>query len=147
MSNWLDYLNKYQDVNTYINDTRQAGIDTGNVYNTTYGVPTTGWEQEWLNKTNQRLGTNYTDAGQFSKEQLAQTHYDNWGTGEGRTWEGQGITEGQAGNAKDDYFDLNKFEGLLGKLEASKGRQQRQKSLEGRRDTFATGLGSMMTNF
>ena len=47
----------------------------------------------------------------------------------------------------DDYFDLNKFEQLLNRLESSKGRQQRQKSLEGRRDIFATSLGSMMSNF
>jgi hypothetical protein len=51
------------------------------------------------------------------------------------------------GAAEDDYFDINKFEQLLDRLEASKGRQQRQKSLEGRRDIFATGLGSMMSNF
>ena len=50
-------------------------------------------------------------------------------------------------NSNDDYFDLNKFERLVGKLEASKGRQQRQNSLEGRRDTFATGLASMMSYF
>ena len=47
----------------------------------------------------------------------------------------------------DDYFDLTKFEQLLNRLESSKGRQQRQQSLEGRRDIFATGLGSMMSNF
>ena len=47
----------------------------------------------------------------------------------------------------DDYFDINKFEQLLARLEASKGRQQRQKSLEGRRDIFAGGLASMMSNF
>ena len=47
----------------------------------------------------------------------------------------------------DDYFDINKFEELLARLEASKGRQQRQKSLEGRRDIFAGGLASMMSNF
>jgi len=48
---------------------------------------------------------------------------------------------------KDDYFDIKKFEDLLSRLEASKGRQQRQKSLEGRRDIFATGLAGMMGNF
>ena len=47
----------------------------------------------------------------------------------------------------DDYFDINKFEELLGRLESSKGRQQRQKSLEGRRDTWAAGLANMMNNF
>ena len=47
----------------------------------------------------------------------------------------------------DDYFDISKFEELLNRLEASKGRQQRQKSLEGRRDIFATGLAGMMGNF
>ena len=47
----------------------------------------------------------------------------------------------------DDYFDITKFEELLNRLEASKGRQQRQKSLEGRRDTWAAGLANMMNNF
>jgi len=47
----------------------------------------------------------------------------------------------------DNYFDINKFQELLSRLEASKGRQQRQKSLEGRRDIFATGLAGMMGNF
>jgi len=47
----------------------------------------------------------------------------------------------------DDYFDIAKFEDLLNRLEASKGRQQRQKSVEGRRDTFAAGLANMMNNF
>ena len=44
-------------------------------------------------------------------------------------------------------FDINRFEELLKRLEASKGRQQRQKSVEGRRDIFAQGLASMMGNF
>ena len=47
----------------------------------------------------------------------------------------------------DDYFDINKFEQLLNRLEGSKGRQQRQKSLESRRDIFAQGLAGMMGNF
>ena len=47
----------------------------------------------------------------------------------------------------DDYFDINKFEQLLQRLEGSKGRQQRQKSLESRRDIYAQGLASMMSNF
>ena len=44
-------------------------------------------------------------------------------------------------------FDLNRFDELLSRLEASKGRQQRQKSVEGRRDIFQQGLASMMSNF
>jgi hypothetical protein len=52
---------------------------------------------------------------------------------------------GQSEN--DDYFDINKFEQLLQRLEGSKGRQQRQKSLEGRRDIYSQGLASMMSNF
>jgi hypothetical protein len=47
----------------------------------------------------------------------------------------------------EDYFDINKFEQLLARLEGSKGRQQRQKSVEGRRDIYAQGLASMMSNF
>ena len=52
-----------------------------------------------------------------------------------------------AGNTNDDYFDINKFEQLLERLEGSKQRQQRQKSVESRRDIFATGLAGMMGNF
>lgn len=44
-------------------------------------------------------------------------------------------------------FDIGRFQELLDRLEASKGRQQRQKSVEGRRDIFAQGLASMMSNF
>jgi hypothetical protein len=47
----------------------------------------------------------------------------------------------------DNYFEIEKFEELLNRLEGSKGRQQRQKSLEGRRDIYAQGLASMMSNF
>ena len=51
------------------------------------------------------------------------------------------------GNTEDDYFDITKFEELLNRLEGSKQRQQRQKSVESRRDIFATGLAGMMGNF
>jgi hypothetical protein len=44
-------------------------------------------------------------------------------------------------------FNISQFEDLLNRLEASKGRQQRQKSVEGRRDIFSQGLASMMSNF
>ena len=44
-------------------------------------------------------------------------------------------------------FDIKQFEELLNRLEASKGRQQRQKSVEGRRDIFSQGLAGMMSNF
>jgi len=47
----------------------------------------------------------------------------------------------------DNYFDLDRFSDLLQKLEGSKKRQQRQRSVEGRRDIFAGGLAKMMSNF
>ena len=52
-------------------------------------------------------------------------------------------------NPTDDAtnFDIANFEALLNRLEASKKRQQRQKSVEGRKDIFATGLAGMMGNF
>jgi len=48
---------------------------------------------------------------------------------------------------EDNYFDITRFQDLLEKLESSKKRQQRQKSVEGRRDIFAGGLANMMSNF
>lgn len=43
--------------------------------------------------------------------------------------------------------DLTQFETLLGKLEGSKMRQQKQRSELGRQDIFAQGIANMMTNF
>lgn len=51
------------------------------------------------------------------------------------------------GSETDDYFNITQFEDLLNRLEASKKRQQRQKSVEGRRDIYTTGLANMMSNF
>lgn len=56
-----------------------------------------------------------------------------------------GVGDGTADTSSD--FDINRFEKLLNRLEASKKRQQRQKSVEGRRDIFSQGLASMMGNF
>ncbi len=44
-------------------------------------------------------------------------------------------------------FNITRFEELLNRLEGSKKRQQRQRSVEGRRDIFAQGLAGMMSNF
>ena len=54
---------------------------------------------------------------------------------------------GSADNKNDASVDLASFQQLLDKLEGSKKRQQRQKSVEGRRDIYAQGLASMMSNF
>jgi hypothetical protein len=47
----------------------------------------------------------------------------------------------------DNYFNIDSFQQLLDRLESSKKRQQRQKSVESRRDIFAQGLAGMMGNF
>ena len=44
-------------------------------------------------------------------------------------------------------FDINEFEGLLSRLEGSKGRQLRQKAVEDRRNIYAQGIANMMGNF
>ena len=54
---------------------------------------------------------------------------------------------GSRNNAKDAKIDMNSFQQLLNRLEASKKRQVRQKSVEGRRDIYAQGLAGMMGNF
>ena len=59
---------------------------------------------------------------------------------------GDALTNTQGGDGGTE-FDINRFEQLLERLEASKGRQQRQKSVEGRRDIFSQGLAGMMSNF
>lgn len=57
---------------------------------------------------------------------------------------GDGLGAGGADGAK---LDLQTFQQLLSKLEGSKKRQQRQRSVEGRRDIYAQGLASMLSNF
>jgi len=47
----------------------------------------------------------------------------------------------------DASVNLAEFQELLNRLEGSKKRQQRQKSVEGRRDIYSQGLASMMSNF
>jgi hypothetical protein len=54
---------------------------------------------------------------------------------------------GDGSDGTDAAVDLETFQQLLDKLEGSKKRQQRQKSVEGRRDIYSTGLASMMNNF
>lgn len=54
---------------------------------------------------------------------------------------------GSKDNKNDASVDITTFQDLLNKLEGSKKRQQRQKSVEGRRDIYAQGLASMMSNF
>jgi len=48
---------------------------------------------------------------------------------------------------KEPSVNLKEFQELLNRLEGSKKRQVRQKSVEDRRGTFAQGLASMMSNF
>lgn len=59
----------------------------------------------------------------------------DFGTGTGGTY------------SSEPSVNLNEFQELLDRLEGSKKRQQRQKSVEGRRDIYAQGLASMMSNF
>ena len=58
--------------------------------------------------------------------------------------QGDGLGSGGADGAQ---LDINTFQQLLQKLEGSKKRQQRQRSVEGRRDIYAQGLASMLSNF
>jgi hypothetical protein len=47
----------------------------------------------------------------------------------------------------DPGVNLTDFQALLERLESSKKRQKRQESVEGRRNIYAQGLASMMSNF
>ena len=55
--------------------------------------------------------------------------------------------DGIGGSADGAKLDLQTFQQLLQRLEGSKKRQQRQRSVEGRRDIYAQGLASMLSNF
>jgi len=62
----------------------------------------------------------------------------------------QGLIDNRNALNKEIYTptaDLSQFEGLLGKLEASKMKQAGSAALDTRRNTYATGLAQMMSNF
>jgi len=58
------------------------------------------------------------------------------------------MSDGTGGDyTENPTVDLDNFQELLDRLTTSKKQQQRQKSVEGRRDIYAGGLASMMSNF
>ncbi len=171
------YYRARPDVLTYIRDARKEGIDTGTDYEKQYGRSTKGWEQGWLNEANRKYGRNEKDIANYSENELARLHFKNWGSKEGtvesdaykKALEGLSENRRRLGALQGDdtidedtrkqltaelyqaeygpKFDMDEFSGLLGKLESSKMKQQRQKSVEGRRDIEAGGLANMMRNF
>ena len=164
--NWAEYLKKYKDVDDYVKDARQTGIDTGRSYQSNYGVDTTGSEQSWINNANKAYGTNATDASQFSPEQLGKLHYDLYGRAEGRNDKSLGYYGDAAyGNmSAEDKAVIDKqqfqnqyggmgeatkkdFDTLLGRLEGSKIRQEEAKNVSARPGIYAAGLANMMRNF
>jgi len=60
-----------------------------------------------------------------------------------------GMDSGQEGATGGTFTDqdLNQFQDLLNRLTSSKMTQQKQRSKEGRKDIYAGGLASMMSNF
>ena len=57
------------------------------------------------------------------------------------------MSEDFENKATGSEFDINRFQALLNRLEASKKRQVTQKGQIGRGDIYAQGLASMMSNF
>ena len=146
------YLDTYKDVKNWWQQGKQRGEAGGRgLYYQQHGRDTSGWEKNWVKNMNKKYGTNKTDMGQFTRDQYLQEHFDRYGKKEGRLRNQSYVRNFNAAPEQvanqDDYFNVDRFNTLLGELEASKGRQVRQKAVEGRRDTFATGLSSMMSNF
>jgi hypothetical protein len=156
------YFDTYGDVETYYKDAKKKGILGGQgEYAKKYNTDTTGWEKNWLKGMNKKYGRDAKDLGEYSKKEYTDYHYNTYGKKEGRLdnegykkkyksykqdgAEQQGSTGGNY--KKDAKVDMDSFQGLLNRLERSKKRQVRQKSVEGRRDTYAAGLSSMMSNF
>jgi hypothetical protein len=164
--NWGEYLKNNEDADIYINDVRQAGIDTGTNYTPKYGVDTRGWEESWRGLANKAYNTQNNDISQFSKEQLAKLHYDNWGKNEGRNTAGLGYyadpiyqnmsAEDKAVTDKQQFQNqyggmgaasLGDFKTLLSRLEDSKIRQEEAKNVSARPGIYAAGLANIMKNF
>ena len=153
------YLNAFKDIQLAYGDLSKKGKYDKNkgAYRKEYGRGL-GDEQKWLNKLNKEYGREATDVGDYSAQEVARAHYNIYGKKEKRLERdaykkafAEKNPDNDAGGSKDNKndasVDIKTFENLLGKLEGSKKRQQRQKSVEGRRDTYAKGLAGMMSNF
>lgn len=154
------YLNAFKDIQLAYDDLGKKGKYDRNkgAYRKAYGRGL-GDETNWVKKLSDSTGRRGTDISEYTAGEFAKAHYQNFGKREKRLGrqaykDAYGIQTGEANNPggskdnkNDATVDTKTFQSLLNKLEGSKKRQQRQKSVEGRRDTYAQGLASMMRNF
>jgi len=132
--NFQDYLSKYTDLQK-MGDTSDYGL------------------RQHYNKYGR--GEGRTFKGQEEYERSQERQFDDRFFNLEKDEENKKITAEKATelrNAllKDKYTpsaDLSQFEGLLGKLEASKMKQAGSAALDTRRNTYAQGLAQMMSNF
>ena len=107
-----------------------------------------GDETDWVKKLSDSTGRKGTDVSDYTANEFAQMHYDTYGKKEKRLGQDAYKTAFDKKNYNTEAtVDTDTFQSLLNSLEGSKKRQQRQKSVEGRRDIYAQGLASMMRNF
>ena len=139
------YLNTYKDVQKAYNSLAGKGaLKKGKgEYFKAYGKDLD--EKNWVNILNKQYGRDAKDVSAYDANEFATAHYNKYGKKEGRD-KRKAYTQA-AKKADTAEVDLTTFQSLLDKLEGSKKRQQRQKSVEGRRDVYAQGLASMMSNF
>lgn len=80
------YLSTFTDVQKWINDGKQAGMNTGTSYKDAYGVDTAaaGWEEGWLAGLNNMYGRQADDMDKFTDDEIARYHYDTYGKNEDR---------------------------------------------------------------
>ena len=153
------YMSTFKDVDNWWKDSKRKGLAGGKgIYHKAHGKDTTGWEKSWVKGMNKKYGTDKKDVGDFSRDEYAKYHYDTYGKKENRlannAYKNQyertvgTSASGTGGNYEEEpTVDTAQFQQLLDRLTQSKKRQQRQKSVEGRRDIYAGGLASMMGNF
>ena len=82
-----DYLDRYNDLQLWDTDTTPDGLHSGEgLWSKNEGRSSDGMEEGWVEEMNDMYGTNHADMNQFTKEQYAKAHYENYGRDEGRTW-------------------------------------------------------------
>ena len=139
------YLNTYKDIQKAYNSMAKEGtLAKGKgEYFKAYGKDL--GEKGWVKRLNEHYGRDAKDVSAYDANEFANFHYEKYGKKEGRD-KRKAYTQA-AKKADTAEVDLTTFQSLLDKLEGSKKRQQRQKSVEGRRDVYSQGLASMMSNF
>jgi len=153
------YLDTFRDIRLAYEDLGKKGKYDKNkgAYRKAYNKGL-GDETNWVKKLSDSTGRRGTDISDYTAEEFAKAHYENFGSTPREDRLNQpgyeknyavaiGAIEDPDLAKYEKGFDQEQFDTLLKKLTGSKIRQGRAAGIQNRAGTYAEGLARMMRNF